>query len=308
MGEAAYHATEEGKRTFYIASEVTGVDMAEVCFGSQTDRLEETLIAQPAIGASSIAENFYLEKLGQRPDVGLGHSVGELPLLAMAKILPVRATLELMQVRAVATSRASKDRPGMMAAVSGLTAEQIKSKSSSILASGRIAIANFNSKTQQVFSGDQGPMEELGELVKEWKLVDRLRVRYTELRTGGAFHSPYHMENAVGELYEAAQRLTYSNPEFELMLNNAEYLSELGLINLPKYLSQQLVNGVDFVGCTERVVNDGVTNFTEVGPIAPDAKYRTLSGLIKRDFAELVHIVEIKEINYSKTTKTPTET
>lgn len=304
MGEAAYHATEEGKRTFDIASEVTGVDMAEVCFGSQTDRLEETLIAQPAIAATSIAENFYLEKLGLMADAGAGHSVGELPLLAMAKVLSVRSTFELLQVRAKSTSRASQDRPGMMAAVSGLTAEQIKVKSASILASGRTAIANFNGKTQQVFSGDHGPMEELEELVKQWKLVERLRVRYTKLRTGGAFHSPYHMENAVGEFLEAAQGLTYSTPEFELILNNTMYLSELGTTNLPGYLSQQLVRGVDFVGSAERLVNDGVRNFVEVGPIAPDTNYRALSGLLKRDFADLVHIVEIKEAYNSKTVKT----
>ncbi len=303
MGEIAYYATEDGKRIFEIASEVAQVDMAEVCFGSQTERLEETLIAQVAIGASHIADYSYLEKLGIRPDVGVGHSVGEIPLLAMAKIVPIRETLELMQARAVATSNASKERPGMMAAVSGLTAEQIKTKSSTILASGRTAIANFNSKTQQVFSGDHNTMEELEEMVKQWKLTERLRVRYTKLRTGGAFHSPYHMENAEGEFYEAAQRLKYSNPEFELIMNSTMYLSELGTINLPRYMSKQLVKEVDFVGSVGRLVNDGVTNFTELGTQAPDAKQKTLSGLIKRDFEELVHIIEVKELNDPRKTK-----
>ncbi|MDO8591386.1 MAG: ACP S-malonyltransferase [bacterium] len=299
MGEVAYNATKEGKRVFDIASEVTGVDMAEVCFGSETERLGETLIAQPAIGATSLAEYYYLKKLGLRFDLGIGHSVGELPLLAMAKILPVRETFELMQVRAVATSRASEERPGMMAAINGLTAEQIKLKTSTVLASGRAAIANFNGRRQQVFSGDDGLMDELEELVREWRIREKLKVTYTKLRTGGAFHSAYHMENAVGEVYEAAQALEYSSPDFEVMLNNALYLSELGAINLPTYLSQQLINGVDFVGGVDRVVSDGVSNFVEVGPKSEKAKYKTLSGLIKRDFAENVRIVEIQEVNAS---------
>ena len=298
MGETAYQ-TEVGRETFYIASEVTGVDMAEVCFGSETDRLGETLIAQPAIVTAAIADGLYLEKIGIKPDVGIGHSVGELPLLAIAKILPVRDTLELTQVRAAATSKASKERPGVMAAVSGLTTEQLREKAAVILAGGRTAIANFNGRRQQVFSGDQGPMEELEGLVRNWRAGEKLKVTYTKLRTGGAFHSAYHMENAVAEVHEAAQALSYSTPEFELILNNAHYLSELGIVNLPAYISQQLVKGVDFEGGMERVVDDGVLNFTEVGRKSEKAKYKTLSGLIKRDFGELVRIIEVQEVNFS---------
>lgn len=296
MGEEIYKISSEAKEIFYIASEVTGVDMAEVCFGSEANRLDETLIAQPAIAATSISEYYYLKKLGFKPDVGIGHSMGEVPLLAMVGAVSIRNTFELLQVRAVATSRASKERPGVMAAVTGLTLEEAKSKTKHILASGRTAIANINSKRQQVFSGDDAPMHELEELVKKLRLTERARVTYQTLRTGGAFHSAYHMENAVEEFYEAAQALNFSAPEFELMLNNAMYLSEVGIANIPRYLSQQLIEGVNFTEGVGRLVADGVTNFAEVGPPHNSTKYKTLSGLIKRDFADKVHIVETKEV------------
>ena len=307
MGEVS-SATEEGKMVFNTASEITGLDMAEICFGSQTDRLDETLVAQTAIGAAWISDYLYLKKLGFRPNVGVGHSVGELPLFAMAGILPVKETIQLMQIRAEATSKASEERPGMMAAISGLTAEQLKTKSAAIRASGRAAITNFNGKTQQVFSGDHGPMEELETLVGQWRLHDRLRVRFDKLRTGGAFHSAYHMENAVGEVYEAAAALKYSPAEFELMLNNVLYLSELGTANLPRYVSGQLVTEVYFAGSSERVIDDGVTNFVEVGPLQPDTKLRTLSSLVKRDFEDRVHIIEINELGNGKSVKATSST
>ncbi|MBI5906777.1 ACP S-malonyltransferase [Candidatus Saccharibacteria bacterium] len=296
MGEAIYRASDDAKAVYEVASEVTGVDIAEVCFGSETDRLAETLVAQPAIAAVSISEYYYLKKRGFMPDVGMGHSMGEIPLLAMVGAVSLRDTFKLLQVRATATSEASKERPGIMAAVSGLTIEDVKSKTANILAGGRTVVANLNSTYQQVFSGDHKPMHELEELIRNLRVTDRIKVKYTELRTGGAFHSPYHMENAVGAFHDAAQSVTLLVPEFDLMLNNATYLSEVGLSNLPAYLSQQLVSGVNFTGGVERLVDDGVTNFVEVGSSNSSAKYKTLSGLIKRDFADRVHILEVKEI------------
>jgi [acyl-carrier-protein] S-malonyltransferase len=300
MGEIAYQSVDEAKRVFYVASEVSGVDLAEVCFGSETERLNETLIAQPAIAAAHIADGLYLENLGIRPDVGVGHSVGEFPLLALARVLPMRDTFSLLQVRAEATYRESQERPGMMAAVSGLTAEQVRGRAQAILAGGRTAIANFNGKKQQVFSGDHKPMEELEELIRGMRLAEKLKVSYKKLATGGAFHSHYHMENAVGEVHEEAKRYKYYDPTFEIMLNNTRYLSEVGTANLPEYISGQLVNGVNFVDSVDRLIVDGVTNYTELGKKAPNSKNKTLSGLIMRDFEDLVRIIEINEVNSQK--------
>lgn len=301
MGEAVYHASDEAKRIFDIASEIAQVDLAEVCFGSQTERLEETLIAQPAIAATTIAEYQYLKELGIRFDAGMGHSMGEIPLLAMAGSLALRDTFTLLQVRAEATSRASQDRPGIMGAVTGLTREQVEQKAGHLLTSTRAGIANFNGTLQQVFSGDHEIMDELEVLVKNMRLKEKVRVGFTKLRTGGAFHSPYHMENAVGEFYEAASSLTFSIPDFDIMLNCAKYLSEVGTENLPNYLSQQLVSPVNFVDGAKTLVDDGVVNYVEVGPIGANAKYKVLSGLMKREFAEQVSMIQISEaINGAK--------
>lgn len=309
MGEFVFHASDDAKRVFYIAGDVTGLDFQEICFGSQTERLNETLVAQPAITAVNIAEAEYLKKLGQRFDVGMGHSVGEIPLLAIAGILTVRDTFELVKVRAEATAKASKERPGLMGAVTGLTAEQVQSRASHILKNARAAITNFNGTYQQVFSGDREPMEELEKLIRELRVAEKIRVGFTKLRTGGAFHSAYHMENAVEEFYDAAVKVEYLPPSFDIMLNHAKYLSEVGTANLPDYLSQQLVKPVNFVGGAERLVDDGVLNYVEVGLKKPTAKYKTLSGLLKYEFAELVHIIEVNEVaGGSKRSKTDDET
>ena len=306
MGEAVFHASDQAKEVFHIASEVTGIDMAETCFGSQTDRLGETLIAQPAIATVSIAEYLHLKELGVRFDAAMGHSMGEMSLLAMSGLLSVRETLELLKVRAEATSNASKDNPGIMTAISGLTVEQIRTKAAHIMGGARIAIANLNGTRQQVFSGDQEPMQELEELVRNMRVGEKLKVSATKLRTGGAFHSEPHMKGAVAEFRAALESKKYKAPEFELMLNNARYLSEMGTERLPEYLSRQLVSPVDFVGGSQRLVGDGVVNYIEVGPVESKAKYRVLSGLLKREFGETVRIIEVSE-NSNNSKRNPTE-
>lgn len=296
MGEEAYSASEKTRKVFDVASEVTGIDISEVCFGSATERLNETLIAQPAIAAVTIAEYYNLKKIGLRPDVGMGHSMGEIPLLAMVGALSIRDTFNLLQTRADVTSRANEERPGAMLAIWGLVLEQVKEKSAPVLASGRAAIANINSRSQHVFSGDYEQIHRLERAIKHMKLTGKTKVGFKRLPIDGAFHSPYHMEKAAEEFYEAARKINFLAPEFDVMLNNGQYLSELKTDNLAKYLSEQLIKGVNFVEGTQRVIDDGVTNFVEVGPIGPKAKYKTLSALIKRDFEQEVHIVEIREV------------
>lgn len=300
MGEAAYKASEDARRVFYIASEVSGLDMAEVCFGSQTNRLDDTLVAQQAITAISIADFEYLKSLSINFDVGLGHSLGEMALLAMAEILPVKETMQLTKARATATAKAAADRPGEMVVVSGLEKEELSERISHILANSRNIIANLNGLKQHALSGDSEPMQELIEHLRNLKLNERLRVSFRKLKTGGAFHNPYHMENAAAEFFEEAQRYRFNNAQFELMLNNANYLSEIGLEHLARYLSQQLISPVDFVGSANRLIGDKVYNFIEVGDKMKDANnkdanYKVLSGLLKKDFGNLVHIVEVNE-------------
>ena len=140
-------------------------------------------------------------------------------------------------------------------------------------------------------------MHDLMEHLRNVKIQERLRLRIERVRAGGAFHNPYHMENAAQEFLEEAKVYSFEKADFDLMLNSAKYLSEVGLDNLPEYLSQQLVRPVDFVGSVKRLIGDDVTNFVEVGKKRDRAKYKVLSGLIRRDFEDVVHIIEVTELS-----------
>ncbi|OGL25347.1 hypothetical protein A3A68_00680 [Candidatus Saccharibacteria bacterium RIFCSPLOWO2_01_FULL_48_13] len=286
MGEDLYNSSEIAKRVFYDGSKVTGIDLADACFGSSTSSLESTRVAQAAIGAVCLGTLLDLYDKGFKPSAGKGHSAGEVTLLGGAGILSVSETFGLIKARSEITHQASIERPGKMAVVRHLSKDQIASAIADILAEGRTFIINFNSTSQNVLSGDEETLIRAREVLKN-KIAG---AKFSILKISGAFHSPYHMGPAVEPFYEAAQHLSYREPNFPVMLNNTRYLHELGTDNLAAYLSGQLVSSVDFVGGVGRLYRDGITDFVDVGPKP------ILGHLVQEDYGDRVRIYTAKEL------------
>jgi [acyl-carrier-protein] S-malonyltransferase len=282
MGEHVYETSDRAKEIFYIGSEVLGQDLAEVCFGSDTDKLKDTRLAQPAIAAVSLANYFTAFERGFKPDVGIGHSAGEIPVLAAAGTLEVEEAFALLKARAEITHEASQERPGLMALVAGLRRDELKMHLGELLGGSRMSVANFNSTTQHVLTGDSDPIRAAVEKIKSIKVRERLKnVGSFVLDIAGAYHSKYHMEHAVEPLREKAKEFSFSQPDYLIMLNNAKYLHEVGTDNLPDYLANQLVKHVDFTGSIAKLYRDGLRKIIEIGPKPVHAKS------ISSDYPEL---------------------
>lgn len=273
MGEELYEKSYIAKSIFYEASEATEIDLVEACFGSQTETLDETVVAQPAIAAVALSNYYYLSEKGFKAGAGEGHSAGELTLLAIAGSLAVRDTFGLIKARADAMLAAHQERPGRMAVVQNLTAQEAREALAELLETGRLFLTNLNTSLQNVLSGDVELLEEAKKKLRNLHLMEKIRkTRFGFLPIQIAAHSPYHMAPAVEPFTRALQKVKFEEPDFKIMLNNARYLHELGTDNLPDYLAGQLVNGVDFVGGTNRLIQDGLTKFVDLGekPILSD--------------------------------------
>ena len=296
MGLEAYQSSTRAQKVFEVGSNITKLDLVEVCFGETAAELDKTEIAQPAISAASLGEFLYLEELGLRPDAGEGHSMGEIPLLAMAEVITLESMFMLIKARAAATAKANTLRPGMMARVRGLSKEQIEEELSELFESGRLTLTNFNARLQHMISGDEDLVKQAIETIKRKAglVADMKGARISRSRIQGAFHSPYHMQPAKQSFNKTASYIRYSNPKFDVILNNGLYLEELGLSNLPDYLVGQLVGSVLFSESTKRLIDDGISNFIQVGdrPV--------LTDLIKEDYPEGVNIIKIQKVNGEK--------
>ena len=140
---------------FARAADVLGYDLLELTRNGPEERLRETEFSQPAIFTTNLA---LYEALDGRipPVVTAGHSFGELCSLVIAESLEFESALRIVDERAKAMQDAAQRARGGMSAVLGLEAERVRAVLEGVQSrnGGRVTMANFNSPTQIVISGD----------------------------------------------------------------------------------------------------------------------------------------------------------
>jgi len=295
MGKDLYETSDVARDIFDTGSGITDMDIPDVLWGGNFDRMQETSVAQPASTVYLLAKYFDLHEKGFTPDVGEGHSAGEIALLGMSKVTSIQDTIRISKSRAEAMTSAHKSRPGKMAAVKNLSAEQIRQKLEQYITTGRLSLTNFNSATQNVISGDVDLIDKARDLLQATKslhLAEKIKngkVRILPIEI--AAHSKYHMGPARRPLSKELETVAFNSSDFDIMLNSVRYLSEIGTDSLRNYLVGQLVNQVDFVGGTRRLYDDGIRRFYDPGPRP------IMSSLVLEDYEGLVNIVNDEELS-----------
>jgi [acyl-carrier-protein] S-malonyltransferase len=144
-----------------------------------------------------------------------------------------------------------------MAAVLGLDDKTIEDVCAAV--EGTVVAANYNCPGQLVISGADAAVDEACVKLKEAGARRALR-----LPVGGAFHSPL-MEPARQELEAAiaeAQFMTPTCPVYQ----NVDAMPYTDAEAIKKNLIAQLTAPVRWTQIAEKMIADGVTEFTEVGP------------------------------------------
>jgi [acyl-carrier-protein] S-malonyltransferase len=192
-----------------------------------------------------------------KPDAVAGHSLGEFSALVVAGALSFEDGLKLVSKRAMAMQKCCEQQPGSMAAVLGLDDKTIEDVCASI--EGVVVAANYNCPGQLVISGADVAVDEACVKLKEAGARRALR-----LPVGGAFHSPL-MEPARQELEAAIAEAEFMTPTCPVYQNvDAQPYTDAEQIK--KNLIAQLTAPVRWTQITEKMIADGVTEFTEVGP------------------------------------------
>src|SRR5262249_44388321 len=120
----------------------------------QRTALTDTRVAQPTLGIAGLAAHELLSSLGITPDHLGGPSCGGLVPLAASGAVAPEHLLELSEARARAILSAAGADPGSMAAVAA-PAGRVRA----VLGDGPVVVANQNSPTQTVISGETPAIE-----------------------------------------------------------------------------------------------------------------------------------------------------
>lgn len=289
MGAALVEQSPVAAAVLKRADETLGFPLSRLILDGPAEELDQTVNAQPAILATSVA---YLEAMRDeaaragidlKPRVVAGHSAGQYAAAVAADAIDFADALHLVRER----GRIMQERgiEGGMGAVVGLTEEQVNEIVERAREHGEIAVANDNAPGQIVLSGVIPALVFALEMSKT--VGARRAVRLT---VSVASHSPL-MQRARDEFSAILARVPFREPSVP-MLGNVHASAIQTAEALRDELSEHLTTGVQWTESVRRMVADGVTDFVEVGP------GRVLSGLIKRISPQAtVHAVDAPRPN-----------
>jgi len=244
-----------------------GRDIRELLFPTAGDRdlaeqsLKNTFYTQPALFIIQYALAKLLQSLGIKPDLLIGHSIGEFVAATLAGVFSLADGLELIALR----GRMMRDLPpGSMLAVRA-SAERVRP-----LLNERVQLAAINSAKLCVVAGPASAITELSEKLSTLQILSKL------LHTSHAFHSAM-MEPIVAPFTLACEKIVKKAgtiPIYSTVRNKIMQVEDTGDAH---YWGEHLRSTVDFYGALKGV-REKVPNalYIEVGPRA------TLSTLLKQ--------------------------
>ena len=269
MGKDLYETSPLAKELFDKADAILGFKITEIMFAGTDDQLKETKVTQPAVFLHSVISALCMGE-DFTPSMVAGHSLGEFSALVASGALSFEDGLKLVAARANAMQRACEANPGTMAAIIGLSDEQVEEVCKEVSATGKVVIpANYNCPGQLVISGD---VEAVGAACEKMKEAGAKRA--LPLKVGGAFHSPL-MQPAQEELQEAIEKTHFNAPKCPVY-QNVDAKPHTDPAEIKQNLIAQLTSSVRWTASVQQMIADEATDFTECGP------GKALEGMIGR--------------------------
>lgn len=269
MGRDLYELVPVAREVFDAADSVLGFQLSRLMFDGPEEELTRTVNTQPALLVTSVAALRALQSKGIQPTVTAGHSVGEYAALVAADAIKFEDAVMLVRRRGELMHEAGSTQVGTMAAILGLSSDEVRSAVEKAQQAGIVDVANYNSPVQTVISGSPEGVEEAGRIVKEAGAK-----RVVPLKVSGAFHSRL-MACAAEEMHCELQKAAIGDPKVPVVANViADYVRNAD--DVRDALAKQLTGSVRWVESVQRMAVDGASGFIEVG------SGTVLAGLIGR--------------------------
>lgn len=249
------------------------VDLGKICFEGPEEELKNTVNAQPAILTISTILYKLLRKNKITPSIVAGHSLGEYSALVASSAIKFEDAVKLVRKRGEYMQSATPAGTGSMLAIIGLEKDKISEMCEKIKDIGIVEIANHNSPTQIVVSGEINALEKLSVMAKEKGAKMAI-----PLNVSAPFHSSF-METAKENLAIYLEKVKINNPKIPISCNvTADYI--INKEEVRSALIKQMTHPVKWVDSILKMNSEGINCFIEVGP------GKVLRGLIRQIIPE----------------------
>ncbi len=273
MGKALADAEPAAKLVFEEVNDALSENLSKIMWEGPEDDLRLTENTQPALMAVSMAVIRVLEAGGAKvEDIAshvAGHSLGEYSALAATGAFSLADTARLLKLRGQAMQRAVPVGEGAMAAILGLSMDDVNATCSEAADGEIVVAANDNADGQIVVSGHKGAVERAIEIAK-----NKGAKRGMLLPVSAPFHCPL-MQPAADEMRAALADVEINRPVLPVLANVlAAPISEPdGIANL---LVEQITGVVRWRESVGSMTSLGITQMVEVGA------GKVLAGLTRR--------------------------
>lgn len=214
MGVDAAQQSPAARELFERANGILGYDLLALQRTGPEEKLRETQYSQPAIFTTNVALYVAVGDV-LRPIASAGHSFGEFCSLTVSGALTFEDALRVVDERGKAMQFAAEQAPGGMSAVLGMDAARIREIVERVKSDvgGRAQLANFNSPSQIVISGDLATVQAAGDA-----LLEGGAKRVVPLNVSGAWHSEL-MQPAIQRFAAAVNAASFRMPQFDVVSN-----------------------------------------------------------------------------------------
>jgi [acyl-carrier-protein] S-malonyltransferase len=264
------------QQTVDEASDALGFDLGKLISEGPKETLDLTVNTQPVMLTAAVA--FYRAWIaagGRIPDFVAGHSLGEYSALVAAEVIAFEKAVQLVRFRAQAMQEAVPAGQGGMAAILGLSDEDVRAACAEAAQGEIVEAVNFNAPSQVVIAGHKSAVERACEAAKA-----KGAKRALPLAVSAPFHSSL-LQPASDRLRDYMRDIAFNAPRITL-INNVDVSVEKDPERIKDALVRQAAKPVRWVETIQKLSASGVTHVIECGP------GKVLSGLTKRINGDLI--------------------
>jgi [acyl-carrier-protein] S-malonyltransferase len=258
------------KKIFGQASDILHYDLLALVQNGSAETLNQTEYAQPALLVAGFAVwQVWCSQNAPMPAYFAGHSLGEYTALLCADVFNFSDAVSIVAERGRLMQQAVPVGQGAMAAIIGLTSEQVTEICCEAAEQAALTPANFNAIGQVVISGETEAVQRAILLAKKAgaKIAKLIPVSVPS-------HSPL-MKSAAEKLGFFLQNMPFRHPQVPVV-NNVDVLCATDPQAIKDALIRQLYSPVRWVETIQCLQQKGVNCVYELGP------GKVLTALIKR--------------------------
>ena len=237
--------------TYFIYAEGDEASLKEA-----EQKLKDTTITQPAVLTANVALLRLLQKYGFKPDMVIGHSLGEYAALVAAGVLRFDEALEVVSARGREMVKVAMEDNGCMAAVSA-PLKEVERILDTI--DEYVVLANINSPLQSVIAGSTKGVD----LAIQAFMAANFQA--VKIPVSHAFHTKI-VAPASQPLRKVIDRMDLQAPRIPVAANVTGDWYPSGREDILNLLADQVASPVQFINGATKLYENGARIFVEVGP------------------------------------------